>query len=296
MPEPIILAPTVPVTEPVVTTPVEPVATETVTTTPEPDLVTKVSQFKPVEATKPADYTFNINELDESINAIQDEGVRKQMLGLKKSLVSGQNRKYQEIADQRKQLEAQMTASKQWTPERIQELLKDQSFVSAAQQVQQEVDMQETSFLSEADRKAISDAKSLALDAKQELEQQKYLFSVQKQDEVNKAKYANYNPEAVDIITSEMLSGKGSSIMNNFRENIHKVIDYEPGLHRAYKMGLKDGRDGIQTNQQAASAEGVVVTSSTTPLKEQGESDMGFFKRLALNNISKLAKPQAAKP
>jgi hypothetical protein len=252
---------------------------------PEKDLITRVSEVK--EEAKPEvkeEAKFNINDLDASIEAVQDPKSKEQLLALKKSLISGENKKYQEIADLRKDLEAKIenlkTQPKEWTSERVQELMKDQSFVTAAQSIVGEETSE--SALSEKEQARI---KQLEQQLRTVQQQGMQAFKAQ-QDEVLKAKYANYDGQAVDTITADLLEGK----VQAGREDLWKVYDYEAAVKRAYKLGLEDKKLNITEKVDSASIEAGVTTESAqdVPKKNEGESDHAYFVRLGLRNLIKV--------
>src|SRR3990172_1905678 len=75
-----------------------------------PALITRVSQVKP-DVKPDVDTKFNINDLDAKIEAVQDPAVKEQLVGLKKSLLKGENEKYQQIAELKKQYETKLAES-----------------------------------------------------------------------------------------------------------------------------------------------------------------------------------------
>ena len=247
----------------------------------EPDLVTKVSSFKEETKSEPtSDDIFNVNDIEN----IKDPQAREYALKAYKSFQRGFNQKFQDLAEMRKAFEAKKAESSNWTPERVQALLNDKTFVEAAQRVtgtNQSSD--EYSALSENDKKLIKE-NQMQVNA---LARQNAELLRKQQDEALKDKYANYNSEAVDIITGDLLKGKRQAT----REDIWKVHDYEAAVKRAYQMGVKDGGSGISEKMGSASAEGLAVNPNPSPpKKEEGESDRDYFKRIVLTNIQKQSR------
>lgn len=241
------------------------------------DLITRVSQVKepPKEESK-----FNINDLDSEITKITDENLKNQMLNLKKSLISGENQKYQELAKLRKDYEQKLAETSTWTPEKIQSLLKDPTFVESAQSVvgtQQE----DTSMLTEAEKKELKELKEKI----KHMETQAWLSSKTQQDEALKSRYANYDSQIPDIITNELLMGKRQAT----REDLWKVYDYESAVKRAYELGRQDRKPEIEEKTSSSSIEGGTITSTETPPpKEPGESDRAYFVRLGERRLREL--------
>jgi len=235
------------------------------------DLVQRVSQVK----SSPNAEKFNINDLDAEIEKVQDPKVKEQLLGLKKSLISGENQKYQEIAQLRKDLENQKSSN--WTSERVQELLKDQSFVKAAQDI---IVPDEGSMLTESEKALIKAADQKASLAVRQAQEAVRL----RQDESLKNKYANYSSEAVDVITDDLLKGRVQAT----REHLHKVLDYDNAIKRAYLLGKEDKKLETTDKIDSTSPDGFTATRTEVPLERlKGESDMNYWKRLGEKNLAK---------
>lgn len=254
--------------EAVVTEPAQPEKKE--------DLVTRVSQVKPEE--KKVD-VFNVNDIDKIENPQAKEYTQKAY----KSLESGYTKKFQALADERRTWEAKKAEGENWTQDKVQSLLKDPNFVTAAQgvatQQQNEEATGEYSALSDTEKKRIADnEKQVGL-----IVQQNTQLLRQQQDESNKTKYANYDSNAVDIITADLISGKRQAT----REDLFKVYDYEPAVNRAYKLGLSDKNEANKEKINALSPDGVtVVSDDSVPKPEKGESNRNYFLRLAHRRLS----------
>ena len=251
---------------------------DTQTAIKESDLVTKVSGFK--EETKSettSEDVFNVNDIEK----IEDPQAREYALKAYKSFQRGFNQKFQDLAEMRKALEAKKVEGSNWTPEKVQALLNDKTFVEAAQRVTSNTQgSDEYSALSETDKKLLQDNQR-QLNA---LAQQNAQLLRKQQDENLKNKYANYSSEAVDIITSDLLEGKRQAT----REDLWKVYDYEAAVKRAYQMGMKDGNSGISEKMGSVSAEGLTVNPNPAPpQKKEGETDRDYFKRIVLTNLQK---------
>jgi len=268
--------------------PTESSVTEPTKTEPtQDDLIKRASSFteKPSEP-KPNEVDFNMAEFDQTIGTIEDENLKNAMLSLKKSLVSGANNKYQEIATLRKDLESKKLETSNtpgrpaWTPESIKEALKDPNFVNSANQVMSQASSEE--FLTDEEKAQRARLQTIEEQNKTLILQQQQLVQKQ-QDESLRGKYTNYDSNAVDTISAELIQGK----VQNTREYIWKAKDYEDAVNRAYKMGRTDERTGIQENVNSASFEGTETISSAPVKKEQGESNGAFLKRLYLHNMSK---------
>lgn len=248
------------------------------------DIVSRVASFQP-ETKKPTDEQpiFNVNDIDK----IEDPKAREYARNAHKELERTYQKKFQDIAEIKKALESK-TEPSSWTTEKIQNLLKDPSFIQAAQGIignsQPEQD-QEFSNLTDAEKQRIA---RIEKEHQMFLQQQNQFF-LKQQDEQLKSKFPNYKPEAVDTITADLLQGK----VNNTREYIWKAYDYEDAVNRAYQLGKKDALGEINNNNSVSSfsESGVSTSQPTSSVKmEDGESRENFFKRLYAANLAKQKK------
>ena len=256
---------------------------------PEADLITRVSQFKKEETapeetklTSETRDTFGLTQ--EDFGKVQNDPVLSKFY---KSMQADYTRKTQAAANDKKEAERIKTEYSTWTPERVQQLLNDQTFVNAAQSVMKtqapttfEGTQEEWSGLSDTDK-----AKFQQLTNKVNLlEQQNYQVRKIQEDETLKTKYNNYDPQAIDILTADLLKGKVQAT----REHLFKVYDYENAVERAYHLGIQDGKTGIREKVSSSSMEGTMATTNREqPKPEQGENDRAFFKRVFLDNVAK---------
>ena len=245
---------------------------------PEVDLVTRVSQVQPKEQ-KQEEQKFNINELDAEIEKVQESPLKEQFLKLKKSLISGENKKYEEIANLRKEYEKKISDISSWTPERLKEELSKPDFVQAANTVLQSGNPQ-GSGLSDEQWSALSDAdKSELRILKQKismLEQSNFQAVKTQQDSTLKTKYANYAPDIIDNALTQMNTGK----LQITREDIWKAIDYEKAVKRAYELGLVDKNTQNKEKVNAMSFDGSGNISAPSGVeRKEGESISDFMVR-----------------
>ena len=252
------------------------VKTETTQPKTEVDLVTRVSQVKPTESQKKEEIEgkFNINDLDAEIEKITEPALKDQMAKFKKSLLSGENQKYQEIATLRKQYETRLAEISNWTPERLKGELNKPDFVQAAQTVLQSGNQttEDYSALSEAEKTELTQLKQ-----KINLLEQNSWQSVKAQQDVTlKTKYANYEPKVVDDITTNLMQGK----IQATREDLWKVIDYELAVKRAYELGKQD--KNIENTEKISGmtvVEGRNISTPTSVERQKGETIQNFMRR-----------------
>lgn len=260
----------------------------------EPELITRVSNFKPetkIETKPTGEVTepeFDFKEID----AIQDPTAKEIAKKAYKSFERGFGKKFQELAELRKSVETQKK-EEGWSPERIQVLLQNPEFIKAAQSVvgvtsQPVKEEEEPSALTDKDKQKIQELETELM----KIRQTNIQSVISQQDSSLKTKYANYNPNAIDTLTSEMISGKVQAT----REHLWKVLDYDEAVNRAYELGKQDGIGKKQERLQSTSVEGLTtVKANGTVNPEKGESDRSFFRRLVLDNINKAKTEQIRK-
>jgi hypothetical protein len=258
----------------------------------EPDLLTRVSQVKPTDTqqqqTDDSEGKFNINDLDKQIETIQDPALKEQMAGLKKSLLRGENQKYQEIATLRKQYETKLAETSNWTPERVKQEMNKPDFVQAAQEVLQ-TGNPKGSGLTDEQYSALSDAEKAKLNQMEQkvalLEQSNWEAVKAQQDAQLKNKYANYDPTIIDDLTKNLMTGK----VKADRESLFKVIDYEPAVKRAYELGLQDKQTQNQEKVSGMSftTDGRNIPIPTSVEREKGESIDNWIRRSYAHHTAK---------
>jgi len=259
VPEPVVVAPVVPVVE-----------------APKEDLFKRVSS-KPVEQPK---QTNEFGLTQEDYEKVKTDPTLSKIY---KSMESGVGKKFQETAELRKQYESKI--NEKWTPSKIQELLNNPDFVMSAQSI---VTSQapKNSGLSDQEWSALSDsdkAKFSALESRQNQMEQLLLKERQgKEDSELKAKYPDYAPDIVDTTVSNLVQGK----VNATREDIWKVINYDNHVRRAYELGKQDASVDVKEKIGASSMEGFNTTAPrevVEPIK--GESNTAYFKRIVINRM-----------
>lgn len=275
---------------------------ETTQQTKPDDLMSRVSKFviDNDPKTKSEDDIntdiFNDSELRGKIDNIQDEELKNQMVSLRKSMMRGANTKFEEIADIRKELEAVKTNiqsdPKSWTPERIQSLLNDPSFIQAAQQVSGEQTDDPLAYADEGVKQVVTDLQKkvneLTVQNNKALTQQQEANRQQQHQQLS-TKYANYDSEEMDTIYYDMLEGK----IQATPEHIYKAFKHDDNVNRAYQMGIKDGREGKEDQLASTSIEGL-QTSTSVPavVPEEKETNQSFLDRIISKNL-KLAKTRS---
>lgn len=259
----------------------------------EENLISRVSKVKldaPKTDINVEEPKFDINDIEK----IADPVAKEQAMRAYKSFQRGFNTKFKELSEMRKQLEAQKQQQPtQWTKDRIKQELNKPDFIQASQEVLQEQNppnsgMNETewSSLTATEKKQWQAMQQELTSLKQQRNNEQVLQSFRVQDEQLKGKYAHYQPEAVDIITTELLTGKRQAT----REDLFKSIDYDNAVTRAYKLGLEDAKLEKQDKINASSFDGISTgkPAQDLPVAAKNESAVSYFGKLVENNIRKM--------
>lgn len=257
-------------------------------------ILDKVNKFmessKPSNEENPEEGPTNISLAD--IEKIEDPVARQVALDKFKLLERGYNQKFQELAELRKALESNQTkAEEAWTVDRVQKLLQDPQFVNVAQQISgyqpEGQDDDEYSALSPREQALMQKLEAQTnMIQKQMSEAERF-----KQDSELKSKYKDYNPQAVDTLTADLLAGRVQAT----REHLHKVATYDTmkaemlkRVEAAYELGRSERDNGIPEKVQATSFQGQTTTPTSTIQKKEGETSKQFFKRIADNVVQNM--------
>lgn len=202
---------------------------------------------------------------------IKDVAARSFVEKRLKELESGFNKKYEQLANIRKDYESKINSMNSWTPERLDQTLKDPAFVSLVQARQQQTQASQppAGFDGSAD-----DWSALTPEEKQQFKQLNDKVSAQeqfmlkmlqeKEDDKLKNVYPDYDAKTVDQIQSDLLSGR----LIATREHLWKVANFERAVERAYQLGISDRKDNIIQKQNASSSS---TAAAVTPANEVPE-------------------------
>jgi len=228
------------------------------------DIVSRVAQPEPPKTEE----VFNVDDIEK----IEDPKAKEYAQKAYKSFERGYQKKFQDLAEQRKSLETKLTESTKWSPEKIQGLLQDPEFVKSAQAVAGNQTEPEESPIAIENKKKI-----------RELEAQIAIENARRQDDVLRTKYKDYSPQEVDSLVEGLLSGK----IRPSREDLWKFLKSEAYIKRAYELGKQDRKLDVTEKIESSSVEGITATpGEEKPKKLEGESDEAYFKRIALHNLA----------
>lgn len=258
---------------------------------PQPDILTRVAGFKQEpkapDSTPSDDVNFDYKQLEN----IKDPEAKSWADKAYKSMQSGFTKKFNELAELRKSVEAQKQQVTKWTPERIQqELLNNPEFVQAASVVANSANQNpQDSGLTDEQYSALSDREKAKLSAleQQVIQLQQINNNVlrNKEDSELSSKYPDYSAQEIDTITADMLAGK----LQATREHLYKAFKYEDNVRKAYELGKQDALKENQDKARAVSVSGLNVNSgSDVPKQQPGQSREGHFAQIALANLAKM--------
>lgn len=270
---------------------VEPVVAETpivdVKPVVEQDLTARLAEFKntqkqaPVADNSQVDIGFDYKEIE----SIADPTAKAIALKAYKSMQAGVTKKFQEAAMTKKEADAIIAQSRNWSPERIQkELLSNPEFLAAAQQVSgvsqrnsQESTNDEYSVLGDKEKSVLDKVPSLENELNL-LKQERFQAVIAQTDAQLQAKYgSDYNPEVIDNGIAEMARLQPHQI----REYVYKAVNHKRDVEAAYRLGLQEKGQLNKEKINSISTDGLpVVNNDDVPKKEKGENDINFLVRL----------------
>lgn len=254
---------------------------------PEIPLVQRVAKVEPDKATPKTEPSNEFGLTKEDYEKVQNDPILSKFY---KSMQSGLTKKTQEIAEIRKSLESQ--TGQKWTPERIRDEMNKPDFIQSAQEVagntpqKGQMTNEEWSALTDAEKAEI-------IGLKKEVNQLKQINQAtltNQQDSMLKQTYANYDPQKVDTLLSQMMNGS----IQATREHLWKVLDYESAVERAYRLGKQDAQNGNTERMASISTDGISAQPNNSIQPEKDESSLNFFQRIARQRLAehKAGKPQ----
>lgn len=194
------------------------------------------SQAKQAEAA-PVEAEINPQaELDKITDPAQRAIIEKKL----KDLESGYNKKYQTLAEQRKELESFKSKVSTWTPQRLAEELRKPEFVQAMQALQQSAPSQEwTGTQEEWSALSTSEKQQFQQMRNETLSLQTQMMKMQQKEEDMEIKklYPDYEPSVVE----EAIEGLRSGQITASRADIWKVVNHDKNVEKGYQFGYEDG-------------------------------------------------------
>lgn len=225
-----------------------------------------------------------------SLDDIKDPIARALVEKKYKDLLSGYNKKFEQLAEERKTLAREKEKLAQpWTPERVNQLLSDPKFVESAQSIAEQRAPQQWQGSSE-EWSALAPQEQQAFKMMQNQVQSLMLQQSQSQvkeiDNELKSTYPDYDPEMINGFAQKY--DRGEIDTRGLRELVYKGLNFEKAVERAYQLASKD-RNGIISDKMNASSQASAISTTTVgdkPVMEKGESSAKFFSRLARWNMT----------
>ena len=201
----------------------------------------------PKEAPKETETSYR-----EDLEKITDPAVKAIAEKALKDFESGYNKKYQTLAQQRKELDDIKSKISTWTPQRLQEELKNPAFVQAMQILQQQAppsnfegSADEWSGLNESEKTRILNAERETQSLRSQMNK---MLQSQEDTEIKKL-YPDYEPQVVD----EAIEGLRSGQITASRADIWKVVNHDKNVEKGYQFGYEDGYKKAMEKQNGSS-------------------------------------------
>lgn len=270
-----------------------------VSNVPEVDLITKVNDFKKSQVNAEPKVDNNLFDYKE-IEDIKDPVAKEIAMKAYKSMQAGFTKKTQDLAEQRKSVEAKIQEMQNWSPERIQrELLNNPQFVQAAQQIAGVTDQNpQNSGLTDEQFSALTDKEKAELSAIKNqnsvlaneinnLKQSNYQALVAQRDAELKTRFTDYNPLEIDNTIKTLSSMNPVEI----REHVYKSLRFEESVKAAYELGRSEKNELNKQKIDAFSTNGSASTNSGNfPVRDKNDNDLSWFQKLANFRLSESKK------
>lgn len=263
----------------------------------EEDIITRASKF--IEANQPKEtqhdgVDFNSQEFNKILDGITDPVIKEQFIKKSKSLETGFNKKFMELASIRKEYESRLNQEQQWTPEKVQSLLQRSDFIEAAKAIvpstpPEGMTAEEYSMLSETEKQDLASVKQELGFLKNERMQ-----TLKKEEDSRlMSRYSNYKPEAVDKLLEDMMNGRVQAT----REALWKVLDYEDMAKRVYAMAMADKQSQNQerVNASVVPSGASVIPNSDLPKQGTNQSSKQYFVELGKRRLAEAKQMAGAK-
>ena len=275
------VAPTQPAKAP--ETPPSPAKTESVDApkVTSADILKRSSESAPVKTDAPA----TESSYREDLEKITDPAIRAIAEKQLKDLESGYNKKFQTLAQQKKDLEQLQSKISTWTPQRLAEELRKPEFVQAMQVLQSQSpphgwdgSTEEWSALSNTEKQQFQQMRQET----QSLQSQMAKMLQSQEDTEIKKLYPDYEPQVVD----EAIDGLRTGQITASRADIWKVVNHDKNVEKGYQFGYEDGyKKAIEKlNGNSMSTSNLSVTNADEVPEEVRK---GGFSSIAMWRLSR---------
>lgn len=202
-----------------------------------------------------------------------------------KDLESGYNKKYQTVAQLRKEAEDLKFKYSNWTPQRLAEELRKPEFVQAMQALQQtappnsfEGSVEEWSALSDTEKARMKQMEQEQRSLQSQLAQMK-----QKEEDIEIKKiYPDFEPEVVD----QAIRGLSDGTITASRADIWKVVNHDKNVEKGYQFGYEDGyKKALEKLNGSTSLEGNLNVTQADQIPD--EVRKGGFSSIAMWRLAR---------
>jgi len=222
-----------------------------------------------------------------SLDDIKDPVQRKLVEDKMKNLESHYNKKYQSNAEKERSLETlrqdlERKTNQPWTPQRVQEILRDQTFVQAAQTVASQMPPQEFSGtqeewsnLSDSEKRSIQELKAQVQTQSAQLQR----MAISKDEEQLKQRYSDYDSGKIENFYRDVSEGRVPEVQ--LREFIYKALNHDHHLERTYELAKQDGQALIKEKYNGSTQLGLNAQIGSDPIKrEEGQRGRDLFMKI----------------
>lgn len=262
------------------------------------DLISRITQFaaeknpaaKPPEAQDEA--VFNDKELRAKIDAIADPAVRDQFIAMRKSMMTGLNGKFEELAALRKEVEAVKNSNinkKKFSADSVEELLNNPAFLQEAQtKIGQQANspIAQDAALSDETKQYIQTLESKVKQIEESFTQKASAESQaawNAQHEALAGRYKNYDRMKIDAVAKDLIEGRTQATP----EYLYKAVYHDENIKAAYAKGIEEGQRLVQEKKQVTPIEGVPNAVRTDAItQDKNEGNLNFLQRIIATKLA----------
>ena len=233
----------------------------------------------------PKDPSEETSYSSQDIEKIQDPMAKKIAQDIYKNFERGYQKKFQDLAGERRRLDEEKQRTSQWTPERLQQEMSRQDFVQAAQLLQQSQAPSQWQGSQDEWTETPPEQKQEFLRLNQRVSVQEAQLNKMLQaqeDEKLKTVYPDYNPNLVNQLKDDLITGRYQATS----EDIWKVANFQTAVERAYQLGMQDGRSKLDEKRNAMGmGNGYDVRNPNSLPENIDKKDLGSIARFRLQQF-----------
>ena len=233
------------------------------------------------------DIKFDVNDIDK----IEDPIAKEYALKAYKSFERGYQKKFQELAQEKREIETERESGNKWTTQRVQELLSNEEFINVSQQIIQsskpasvDISDEDWSNLSDSDKLKIQGLQQRIDNMEHQSKLEKYNAQLDRENQALSSKYDNYEPTRINQIRTDMYNGK----IQATNEHLYKAFYHDDNVKRAYLNGLEDGKSGVRQKADVSATDvrtNTIIPASGQIQREEGETSDNFLRRIMTHHL-----------